>query len=84
MKIEVEITAEEMQSIVERKVRTALADQSHGYQADSYIKEQVKAKWKDAVEELIVEALKDSDVLRRKIAEEMERRLRAQLTTALK
>ena len=84
MKLEIEITEEELRSAIERKVRTAVADQTNSYGADTYIKEQVKEHWKAAVNTLVEEALKDSKVLRDKITSELEKRLRAQLATALK
>lgn len=84
MKLEIEITEEELKSAIERKVRTAVADQSNSWGADNYIKDQVKARWKEAVDSLIDEAMKDSIVLREKIAAEFERKLRLQLAAALK
>ena len=84
MKLEIEITEDEIRGAIERKVRTAVADQTNVYNTDFYIKEQVKAHWKKAVDDLIAEALYNSPVLREKIAAEMERKLRAQLAAALK
>jgi len=84
MKLEIEITEEELRSAIERKVRTAVADQTNSYGTDSYIKEQVKAHWKSAVDTLVEEALKNSTVLREKIAAELEKKLRAQLSAALR
>ena len=84
MKLEIEITEEELRSAMERKVRTAVADQTNSYGTDAYIKEQVKAHWKAAVDTLVEDALKDSAVLREKIAAELEKKLRAQLAAALK
>lgn len=84
MKLEIEITEEELRSAIARKVRTAVADKTNSYVADNYIKEQVKAHWKSAVDTLVDEALRDSKTLREKIAEELEKKLRAQLAAALK
>ena len=84
MKLEIEITEEELRSAIESKVRTAVADQTNNYATDTYIKERVKAHWKSAIEALVEEALKDSSVLREKIATELEKKLRAQLAAALK
>jgi ATP-dependent Lon protease len=84
MKLEIEITEEELRSAVERKVRTAVADQTNQWNVDSYIKEQVKAHWHSAVDALVQEALNDSKTLREKIAAELEKKLRAQLAAALK
>ena len=84
MKLEIEITEEELRSAIERKVRTAVADQTNHYGTDAYIKEQVKAHWKNAVDALVLDVLKDSKTLREKIASEMEKKLRAQLAAAMK
>ena len=43
MKLEIEITEEELRSAIERKVRTAVADQTNSYGTDAYIKEQLLA-----------------------------------------
>lgn len=84
MKLEIEITEEELRRAIERNVRTAVADQTNSYGTDAYIKEQVKAHWKAAVDALVEDALKGSAVLREKIAAELEKKLRAQLAAALK
>lgn len=84
MKLEIEITEEELRSAVERKVRTAVADQTNQWNVDQYIKEQVKAHWHSAVDALVQETLNDSKTLREKIAAELEKKLRAQLAAALK
>jgi len=84
MKLEIEITEDEIRSAVERKVRTAVADQTNQWNVDSYIKERVKEHWKAAVDALVSEALNDSKALREKIAAELEKKLRAQLAAALK
>ena len=84
MKLEIEITEEELRSAIERKVRTAVADQTNHYGTDVYIKDQVKAHWKNAVDVMVADVLKDSKTLREKIAAELEKKLRAQLAAALK
>ena len=84
MKLEIDITEEELRSAIERKGRTAVADQTNSYGTDAYIKEQVKAHWKAAIDALVDEALKDSTVLRGKIAAEPEKKLRAQFAAALR
>ena len=84
MKLEIEITEDEIRSAIERKVRTVIADQTNVYNYDLYIKEQVKAHLKKAVDQLIVEVMYDSQSLREKIRGEFERKLRLQLSAALK
>jgi hypothetical protein len=43
MRLDIEITEDEIRSAIERKVRTAIADQTNNYNTDTYIKDQVKA-----------------------------------------
>lgn len=84
MKLDIEITSEEMQTIIQRKVKEVIAEQVKSYASDSYIKERVKAVWKEAANSMIDEVLKDSGLLRAKISAEIERKLRAQLAVAMK
>ncbi len=84
MKIEIEITEEEIRSAIERKARTAIADQVNSYLADDYIRSQMKEHWKAAVDNLIVEEMYNSQSLREKIRGEFERKLRLQLAAAIK
>ena len=84
MKLEIEITEDEIRSAVERKIRVAVADQSNQWGADEYIKKQVKAQWQTAVDAMILAALNNSQALRDKIAAELERKIRAQMAAAMK
>ena len=84
MKLEIEITEDEIRSAVERKIRVAVADQSNQWGADDYIKKQVKEKWQTAVDAIILDALNNSQAMRDKIAAELERKIRAQLAAAMK
>ena len=84
MKLEIEITEDEIRSAIERKARTAIADQTNAYNTDVYIKEQVRAHWHAAVDNLIVEEMYNSQSLREKIRGEFERKLRLQLAAAIK
>ena len=84
MKLEIEITEDEIRNAIERKVRTAIADQTNSWGTDVYIKERVKDHWKIAVDSLVAAALNDNEKLREKIATELEKKLRAQLSAALR
>ena len=84
MKLEIEITEDELKAAIERKVRTSVADQTNQWGTDRYIKDQVEEHWKAAVDALVTEALADSKALRDKIASEVEKKLRAQLSAALR
>lgn len=81
MKLEIEITEEELKSAIERKVRSSVADV---YGTDAYIKDQLRKQWKEAVDTLVAEALNNSDVLREKISAQLERKLGARLEVAMK
>jgi hypothetical protein len=84
MKLEIEITEAELKSAVERKVRTAVADQTNQWNVDSYIKEQVKKHWQGSVEALVLEMLKDSPRMKEKIQASIEAKLRGQITALMK
>ena len=81
---EIEITEAELKSAVERKVRTAVADQTNQWNVDSYIKEQVKKHWQGAVEALVLEMLADSPRMKEKIQAAIEAKLRGQITALMK
>jgi len=84
MKLEIEITEDEIRSEVERKIRSAISDQSNHWHADDYIKNQVKAKWQTAVDAIIQDVLNNSQVVREKVEAEVERKIRAQLASLMK
>lgn len=84
MKLEIEITEDEIRSAIERKVRAAVADQTNSYGVDQYIKERVKAHWQAAADAMVMEALADSPRLREKIAAELEKKLKAQMAALVK
>ena len=84
MKLEIEITEEEIRSAMERKVRTAIADQTNQWNVDRYIKDQVAEHWKASVDAMVREELADSERLREKIIAAIEAKLKGQLTAMMK
>ena len=84
MKLEIEITEEEIKSAVERKVRTAIADQTNQWGTDRYIKEAVSAKWKDVVDQIVLDCLQNSEQMKAKILTQIEAKLRGQLNTVMR
>ena len=84
MLLNIEITEAEIQAAIEGKVRVAISDQTNSWRTDNYIKEQVKKHWQGAVDNLVKEALENSDKLRASIAAEVERKLKAQVSAAIK
>ena len=84
MKLEIEITEAEIKSAIERKIRVAIADEVGGWNADSYIKEQVKKHWKAVADKAIADACNDAPALRQKIMAALENKIKGQLTAVLK
>ena len=84
MKLEIEITEEEIKSAVERKVRTAIADQTNQWNVDDYIKKRVAESWKLAVDNLVAEQLADAPNLQAKIRSSIEAKLKGQLTAMMR
>ena len=83
MKLEIEITEEEIKSAIERKVRTAIADQTSNYGVEQYIKESVKSKWKEVVDRMVEEYLSDSEKLKAKVVSEVDKKLKAKIQAVM-
>jgi hypothetical protein len=84
MKLEIEITEAEIKSAMERKVRTAIADQTNQWGVDHYIKDQVAAKWKEVVHQMIVDEMSNAPRIQEKIRKAIENKLKGQLTAMMK
>jgi hypothetical protein len=83
MKLEIEVTEEEIKSAIERKVRTAIADQTNSYGTERYIQKSVKENWQKAVDDIVIAYLADSEKLKAKIAEQVEKKLKAKINAVL-
>ena len=83
MKLEIEITEEEIKSAIERKVRTAIADQTSNYGVEQYIKESVRSKWKEVVDRMVEEYLSDSEKLKAKVISEVDKKLKAKIQAVM-
>ncbi len=83
MKLEIEITEEEIKSAIERKVRTAIADQTSNYGVEQYIKESVKSKWREVVDRMVEEYLSDSEKLKAKVISEVDKKLKAKIQAVM-
>lgn len=84
MKLEIEITEEEIKSAMERKVRTAIADQTNQWGVDQFIKETIKKHWREQCEAMILEQLGNSEAMKAKIQSSIEAKLRGQLTAMMR
>ena len=83
MKLEIEISEDEIKKAIQRKVKFALEDKANEWTTDAYIRDQIKAKFNSAIDALISEELNNSVVLKEKIQNEIEKELRAQLNKVL-
>jgi hypothetical protein len=82
--MEIEVNEDEIRNAIEQKVKAAIDSQTVGYGAGAYIKDQVRLHWQSAVNEIIKEELSNSQNLKDKIRLEIERKLRAQLSSSMK
>ena len=84
MKLEIEITEQEIKDALERRVRAAIAEQNNNWQASNHIKDRTKAFWDTTVDAMIVSILGDSETLKKMVADEVEKRIKARVAAALK
>jgi len=84
MKIEIEVTEDEVKSAIERKIKTAIAEHANGYWVEQGIKDTIKKHWQDTVEKLVKEEVENSPKMRDMIQKSLENKIRAQLNVMLK
>jgi hypothetical protein len=84
MKIEIEISEDEIRDAVSRKVRVAIADQTNQWSIDDFIRKQVKNLWPEIVTKMIKDELGKSEVIRGKIVLTIENKLKAQVNAIMK
>ena len=84
MKLEIEVTEEQIKSAIERQVRVAIAEYSKAYWNEQGIKDAIKKYWQETVEKVVLEELSNSTAIRAKVQTAMENKMKAQLTAMLK
>lgn len=84
MKIEIEITPEEITKAIDQKVREAIRDQTIGWHFDQYVKDEVKRVWQPAVQKLVSDGLANSDLIREKITLAIEAKIKSQIQALMK
>ena len=84
MKLEIEISEDEIKSAIERKVRVAIADQTNQWSVDIYIKEMVKQHWKAAAEQMVIDGVADAPRLQEKVRETIEAKLKGRINALMK
>ena len=84
MKLEIEITEEEIKSAMERKVRTAIADKTNEWGTDNFIKDMVKKHWQATVEAMVIQHMNDIPTLKEKITASIEAKIKGQITALMR
>jgi len=82
MRIELEITDEEIRQNLNSVVRTAVLDALVHWSVPEHVKKMVQAQWPVVVGEMIEQMVKDHEPMKAKIAEEIAKKLRAQVAAA--
>ena len=82
--LEIEITEAEIQAAAKERVLGAVRTFISNRYIDGYINEEIKSQWGETVGPMVQEALRNSPTLKEKIATEIEKKLRAQIATAMK
>ena len=57
MKLEIEITEDEIKSAIERKIRVAIANETNAWNNEESIKSKVKLFWHETMEQIVKEEL---------------------------
>lgn len=84
MKLEVEITEDEIRSAIERKIRVAIANEGSGWEAGERIKKMVKEAWSAAADKIVADAFANSSGIRRRVEAEIERKITAKLNAVVR
>ena len=79
MKLEVEITEDEIRSAIERKIRVAVAEHASNYWIEQGIKDAIKKYWEVCVDKIVKEEIENSSKMREKIQAALENKIRGQL-----
>lgn len=79
MKVEIEITEEEIKSAIERKVRTAIAGITESYRGETAIKDEVKKAWDIHMQKIVADVIKDEAAIRERVVAALEAKIKGQL-----
>jgi len=83
VRLEIEITEAEIRSAIERKIRVAVADETHAYHLEGAIKAAVKTQWAVVMERLVKEALNDTPALLQVIDAAIAAKLKSQIAARI-
>lgn len=84
MKIEVDISEDELRAAIEEKVKRIITEQTLSRMTDSYVRAQVIRQWNAAADSLVVEQPFDLEALRGKIAGEIQTKINQTMAKQIK
>jgi hypothetical protein len=84
VKLEIEISEDEIRDAIARKVRVAIADQTNQWSVDEFIRNTVKKYWQEVADKMVRDCLAESETMRSKIVEAVERKLKSQVAALMK
>lgn len=80
MKIEIEITEDDIAKNILPKIKSTMVEIISGYQFNDMLKSEIKKKLYSGLGQMIDEQLKNSALIEAKIAEEIQAKIKRQLT----
>ena len=80
MKIEIEITEDDIAKNIVPKIKSAMIEIISGYQFNDTLKSEIKKQLYSGLGQMIDEQLKNSALIEAKIAEEIQAKIKRQLT----
>lgn len=80
MKIEIEITEEDITKNITPKIKSLMAEIIGGYQFNDTLKSEIKKKLYSGLGQMIDDQLKNSEQIEAKISEEIQAKIKRQLT----
>lgn len=84
MKVEIEVSENELKDALARHVRTAVADRINAWGAQVKLKDIVQAKYDELVREIVTEELTKAPKIRQMVHDTLVAKIRGQLTAAMK
>lgn len=84
MKIEVEISEDDLRAAIEDKVKRIITEQTLSRMTDAYVRAQVVRQWNAAVDSLVAEQPFDLEALRGKIAGEVQMKINQTLAKQIR
>lgn len=85
MKIEIEVTENEIKDAIERKARQAIAEYTNRDWLNApVIKQKIKDYWTETVDKIVKSEIENSDLIRQKVIGIIERKIHGQVTALMK